>query len=210
MRPAPTLLAGGICVALAHAGDASLIPVRAAQVGQYVNDLVGSDVDGDGRQDLVVLIGGSLDPWAVQVVRFRSATIPKRERSPPSRIVPQPDRVGMASTDSRELTMVQLSPRDTSMQSVSSAAYPGGTISVAVQVVPGSAPSISNTAGADSEASWGVPSTVPEVQVRLTETEAASSGWKSLLTAIALPLSVFVITQLPPSGTAAQSDSSAV
>ena len=56
----------------------------------------------------------------------------------------------------------------------------------------------------DSDALSGVAVTVPEVQVRLTGTDATLFGMKSLWTAMVSLLRVLVIVQLPPSGTFVQ------
>ena len=75
-----------------------------------------------------------------------------------------------------------------------------------MQVAPGLAPVTVNTAGDASDAFNREVVTVPEVQVRTTGTVATLFGRKSLLTTIVLPLSVLVISQLPPSATSTQSN----
>ena len=72
---------------------------------------------------------------------------------------------------------------------------------MAVQVAPGVAPVTVKIAGVDSDALSGVAVTVPDVQARLTGTEAAPFGMKSLWTTTVSLLSVLVIMQTAPSAT---------
>jgi hypothetical protein len=75
------------------------------------------------------------------------------------------------------------------------AAYPPGTVSVAVQVAPTLKPVIVVTNGVDSEAEPEAGDGVPLVQATLTATLAALFGSKSLFTVRVALFSVFAIVQ---------------